>query len=984
MKYTQEEFENICRPISTDLNVDLTLGPADSYDIRSLSRMCADRITYNLDWGVLGARLALKIIRSNAGKSFSESTKLLSIYLYKPYYDFVIQNADVLDKIPHEEHSDNKQAISINVLEKTYLLKYNKCKNCKKDCPECEKFYVGETPEQMYMRIATFICMPNIDMIKTAYDYLSSQKYSHATPTMFNAGTERHQMASCFVLTVQDSLWSIEDHWTYVGEISRNSGGIGLDVSNIRHSHIANAGKSDGVPALLKPYEAILDYVDQSKKRKGSAAIFLSIWHIDIEEFINLKVPVGTDAEDPTPNLFYSVWVQDLFFKRCKEDKEWTLFCPKRCPGLTEVWGQDFEKLYIEYENQGRGLKKVSARHILQQLYLAQTKTGIPYICVADRFNESNMQKNIGIIRSSNLCVAPETMILTDKGYFPIKSLENQQVNVWNGFEWSDTTVYKTGSQQRMMLVRFNNGTKLYCTPYHKFYLADQCLPAHALKGGMELIDCNFPVLTEIENDVKPDQLSEVPINYSFHTKLNWLKQVLDYAGHRSKAGNMTIKSRINSFLSDIQLMLQTMGCNPFIFTDKKIFRLFISASDLYILGIDSTPVFKSSNPIRVVSATMTSRRCDTYCFSEKKRGMGIFNGVITGQCSEIALHTSEKEIASCNLASICLSNFIQSGNFDFEELIRVTRFIVRVMNNVIDKNYYPERIPQIKYANLKNRPLGIGIQGLANVFAKLELMFDSDEARQLNNKIIQTIYYAAVDESANIAIEKGESYPAYQDSPYSKGQLHPDLWKAPNGTVAKFLPEFDWDGLRVKVSKGMYNSTLLALMPTATSSIIAEQGPCFEPFNFIVGSKTLLSGQYLQVCKEFALDMQNLGVYGKELCDAISTNSLGGLDDIRKNIPESIKKYPLKVARWNFLMDKYRTAYEIGPKASILQGLDRTPFVCQSQSLNWFVPDPSWVKFYKNVIASWEQGAKTIIYYNRGKSGMQARQVAICSSCSS
>lgn len=403
MKYTQEEFENICQPISTDLNVDLTLGPGDSYDLRSLSRLCANRITYTLDWGVLGARLALKIIRSTTGKTFSESTQLLSIYLHKPYYNFVMENADILDTIPHESHSDNKQAISIGVLEKTYLLKYNKCKNCKKDCPECEKFHVGETPEQMYMRIATFICMPNIDMIKTAYDYLSSQKYSHATPTMFNAGTERHQMASCFVLSVQDSLWSIEDHWTYVGEISRNSGGIGLDVSNIRHSHIANAGKSDGVPALLKPFESILDYVDQSKKRKGSAAIFLSIWHIDIEEFIGLKVPVGTNSigtnsvgtnsDDPTPNLFYSVWIQDLFFKRCKEDKDWTLFCPKRCPGLTEVWGPEFEKLYIEYENQGRGLKKVSARHILQQIYIAQTKTGIPYICVGDRFNESNMQK---------------------------------------------------------------------------------------------------------------------------------------------------------------------------------------------------------------------------------------------------------------------------------------------------------------------------------------------------------------------------------------------------------------------------------------------------------------------------------------------------------------------------------------------------------------------------------------------------------------
>lgn len=971
--------------------------------------MCANRVTHGLDWGVLGARLALQIIRSTAGKTFSDSTKLLEIYLYKPYYDFVMANAEILDKIPDEKNSDNKQAISIGVLEKTYLLKYNRCKNCKNDCPECEKFYVGETPEQLYMRIATFLCMPDtsqkdgkqsesiflssdlersIEMIKTAYTYLSSQKYSHATPTMFNAGTVRHQMASCFVLSVQDSLWSIEDHWTYVGEVSRNSGGIGLDVSNIRHSHIANSGKSDGVPALLKPFEAILDYVDQSKKRKGSAAIFLSIWHIDIEEFINLKVPVGSDAEDPTPNLFYSVWVQDLFMKRCKQDKEWTLFCPKRCPGLTEVFGDEFEKLYLQYEEQGRGLKKVSARHLLQQIYIAQTKTGIPYICVADRFNQSNMQSNIGIIRSSNLCVAPETMILTDKGYFPIDTLWGRHVNVWNGSEFSKVLVHKTGFDQEMVVVKFNNGSELCCTPYHKFYLdrnnryTNDCLPAHALKKGMALINCNFPVLKDLSDNENSPTL--VPINFSFETKILWIKQVVQEYGNFSKAGNVTIKSDSKQFLTQMQWMLQTMGCNPFVYSDRATtHRLVISSGDLFVLGIVDTPIFKQI-PIRVVSVTKTNRRCDTFCFTEEKRGMGIFNGVITGQCSEISLHTSDKEIASCNLASICLANFVKGQSFDFEEFAKVTRFVVRIMNNVIDRNFYPERIPQIKYANLKNRPLGIGIQGLANTFAKLEMLFDSDEARALNNKIIQAMYYAAVDESANIAAETG-SYPAFSGSPYSQGILHPDLWKAPNGSVAKFLPEFDWDGLRAKVKKGIRNSCLISLMPTASSSLVAGNSePCFEPFNMIIGSKTLLSGQYTQVCGDFAHDIEKLGLLSDELCTKIASNMLGGLGDICDDIPESIKNYPLKVARWKFLMDKYRTSYEIGPKASILQAIDRTAFVCQSQSLNWFTTEPSWVKFYKNVIASWENGIKTIIYYNRQISGVQARQVANCTSCSS
>ena len=760
MKYTMDQFLQICSPLSTDLNIDLTLGPKDAYDILSLSKLCANRVTIHLDWAVLGGRLHLQLIRETAGKTFSETTKLLKIYLNAGYYKFVTENADILDKIPNESNSDKRSAIAIGVLEKSYLLQYNKCGNCKQDCPECETFYTGETPEQLYMRVATFLCMPDLDMIKTAYTYLSENYYSHATPTMFNAGTLRCQMASCFVLTVDDSLWSIEDHWTYTGEISRNSGGIGLDVSRIRHSQIGNSGKSDGVPGLLKPFESILVYVDQSKKRKGSAAAYLSVWHVDIEDFIEMKVPVGQGKESKTKceDLFYGAWIPDLFVERCKQDADWTLFCPKRCPGLTEVYGKNFEDLYLRYEREGKGIKTVKAKSIVQLLFSAQTKTGVPYIAFSDRFNESSMQRNIGPIRSSNLCI-------------------------------------------------------------------------------------------------------------------------------------------------------------------------------------------------------------------------------------EIALTTSEKEIASCNLASLCLSKFVKIQNgekmFDFDMLAQVTRFVVRIMNNVIDRNYYPERIPQIKYANLKNRPLGIGIQGLANTFAKLDLLFDSPEANALNDQIIQTIYYYAVDESANMAAETG-AYEAFPGSPYSEGLLHPDIWRAPNGDRAKFWDKLDWSRLRNKASKGVKNSTLLALMPTATSSIIAEQEPCFEPFNFIVGSKTLISGQYTHVCKEFVEDVQKLGVWSPELSKQIyedEENELGNLTTVK--MPESIKGNKLKEARWQFILDKYRTAYEIGARESIRHAIARTPFVCQSQSLNWFVPEPSWNKFYNNFIGSWERGLKTGCYYNRGKSGMKARSaVSRCESC--
>jgi ribonucleotide reductase alpha subunit len=330
------------------------------------------------------------------------------------------------------------------------------------------------------------------------------------------------------------------------------------------------------------------------------------------------------------------------------------------------------------------------------------------------------------------------------------------------------------------------------------------------------------------------------------------------------------------------------------------------------------------------------------------------------------------------------LSKFVddKTREFNYSYLGEVTRFVIRFMNNIIDRNYYPERIPQIKYANLKNRPLGIGIQGLANTFAKMELLFDSEEAREVNDKIIQTIYYYAVDESANLAQQFG-SYPAFEGSPYSKGLLHPDIWRAPNGDRSEFLDCYDWSSLRIKASKGMRNSTLLALMPTATSSIIAEQSPCFEPFNFIVGSKSLISGQYTVVCKEFVEDMQKLGVWNDDFAKQIyfdPDNNIGSIQNIK--IPDSIKDSPLKVARWNFLMDKYRTAYEIGARESIKQALQRTPFVCQSQSTNWFVGKPSFNKWFKNVIGSWERGAKTCMYYMRGNSSMKARAAMACEGC--
>lgn len=1144
MKYTQEQFEEICAPLSTDLSVDLSLGPADSYDLQSLSRLCANRITTHLDWSVLGARLHLQLIRKTAGKTFSESTNKLGIYLDQDYLNYIIEHKDELNKIPKEENSENRHAIAVGVVDKSYLLKYNKCNNCKQDCPECETFYVGETFEQMYMRIATFVCRPlndtdktgSIEMIKHAYKYLSDNVFSCATPTMYNAGTSRPQCASCFVKTIEDSLHSIEDNWMYTGEISRNSGGIGTDVSKIRHSQIGNAGKSDGVPALLKPYESILVYVDQSKKRKGSAAFYLATWHVDIEEFIMMKVPVGNQkgghARNKCEDLFYSAWIPDIFMERARDDGDWTLFCPKRCPGLTEVWGKELDDLYLRYEREGKGVKTVKARSILHLLFEAQCKKGVPYMCFSDRFNECNMQKNIGVIRSSNLCVDGNTYILTEKGQKKIKNLKDQTIDVWNGQNFTTTTIQQTGENQDMMEIIFSNGSSLKCTPYHKFYIQKnvsrhtpknmytnpkwvEVVEAKDLTVGMKLIKTEFPIvetdkqfpyaythgafcgdgtyegkrndgklcgkktrdglsycgrhleyeqliptnknnisdtcIAQLGNiprltlyddkkklvvhlDIRMTNLDQsgrlncklpldlpqkfkVPLNCCIQDKLEWFAGYCDMDGTISRNGtneSLQVGSIHKEFLVKIMLMLQTLGCDPKVTQNKEggkklmpnhkggyqlyecknMYRLLVNSNDLQTLvelgfspkRLQITTRQPQRNAKRFITVTSTkhlSKKANTYCFKEEERGMGIFNGVITGQCSEISLHTSDREIASCNLASLCLSKFINDKKeFDYNYLGEVTRFVVRFMNNIIDRNYYPDRIPQIKYANLKNRPLGIGIQGLANVFAKMELLFDSEEARQINDKIMQTIYYYAVDESANLAQEHG-SYPAFEGSPYSKGLLHPDIWRAPNGERAQLVDCYNWATLRIKASKGMRNSTLIALMPTATSSIIAEQSPCFEPFNFIIGSKSLISGQYTVVCKEFVEDMQKLGVWNDEFSKQIfydPDNNIGSVQNLK--MPESIKGNKLKEARWTFLLNKYRTAYEIGARESIKQGLQRTPFVCQSQSINWFVGQPNFKKWYKNVLGSWERGAKTCMYYMRGNSSMKARAAMACEGC--
>ena len=371
-----------------------------------------------------------------------------------------------------------------------------------------------ERPQHMWMRVAIGIHGNDIKDVLQTYDLLSKKYFTHATPTLFNSGTRRPQLSSCFLLNTNDCIEGITTTWDRVARISKWAGGIGLSIHDIRArgSKINGTnGDSTGIVPMLKVYNDTAKYVNQGGKRNGSFAIYLEPWHADIEDFLKLRLNQGAE-EDRARDLFYALWIPDLFMKRVEDDGNWTLMCPSECPALANVYGQEFEDLYSKYECEGKGRKTLKAKDIWKLIMDAQIQTGTPYLCYKDSVNEKSNQKHLGTIRSSNLCVAPETLILTDKGHFPIKDLEDKEVNVWNGDRWSKTTIRKTGSNQKLIDVYFSNGAMLTCTPYHKFLIQEdysdhsgfkdcERIEAQNLEEGMKLKKFNPPVCTYDNED---------------------------------------------------------------------------------------------------------------------------------------------------------------------------------------------------------------------------------------------------------------------------------------------------------------------------------------------------------------------------------------------------------------------------------------------------------------------------------------------------
>ena len=674
------------------------------------------------DYALLASRIAVSNLHKNTKKSFSDTVTDLYEYIdpktnekapliSDEVYKIVKKNADVLDSTIIYDRDFRYDFFGFKTLERSYLLKL--------------KGQVAERPQQMIMRVAVGIHKEDLDAAIETYNYMSEGWFTHATPTLFNSGTPKPQMSSCFLLaTKEDSIPGIYDTLKQCAQISQSAGGIGLSIHDIRAmgSYIKGTnGTSNGIVPMLRVFNDTARYVDQGGgKRKGSFAIYVEPWHADIFDFLDLRKNHGKE-EQRARDLFYALWTPDLFMKRVEENGDWTLMCPHECPGLSDTHGKNFEKLYKKYESEGKGRKTIKAQELWFKILESQIETGTPYMLYKDAANEKSNQKNLGTIKSSNLC-------------------------------------------------------------------------------------------------------------------------------------------------------------------------------------------------------------------------------------TEIIEYTSPDEVAVCNLASIALPKFVVDGKFDFEKLFKVTYRVTRNLDKVIDANYYP--IPEARNSNMRHRPIGIGVQGLADAFILMRQAFESEEARQLNKDIFETIYYAALTASKDLAIEKGP-YESYKGSPVSEGILQFDMWNV------KPSDRWEWDLLREEIqTNGVRNSLLLAPMPTASTAQILGNNECFEPYTSNIYTRRVLSGEFIIVNKHLLRDLVKLGIWDDRLKNKLmaSNGSIQNIDEI----PDNIKNL-------------YKTAWEISQKVLLDMAADRGAFIDQSQSLNIFMENANFAKLTSMHFYGWKAGLKTGMYYLRTKSATDA-----------
>ncbi|XP_046914056.2 ribonucleoside-diphosphate reductase large subunit-like [Dermatophagoides farinae] len=693
------------------------------------AEIAATLTTEHIDYAILAARIAISNLHKETKKNFSdvihdlyttinEHTGQPTPIISKEIYEIIMANSERINSAIIYDRDFNYNYFGFKTLYRSYLLKI------------CDK--VVERPQHMLMRCAIGIHGNDIDAAIETYNLISENWFTHASPTLFNAGTKRPQLSSCFLLTMSaDSIEGIYDTLKNCAIISKSAGGIGLNVHCIRSSgsYIAGTnGFSNGLVPMLRVYNNTARYVDQGgNKRPGAFAIYLEPWHSDIFDFINLRKNTGSE-ELRARDLFYALWIPDLFMKRVDQDAMWSLMCPNECPGLFDCWGEEFEKLYEHYENEKRYRSQCRARDLWFSIIESQIETGTPYMVYKDHCNRKSNQQNLGTIKCSNLC-------------------------------------------------------------------------------------------------------------------------------------------------------------------------------------------------------------------------------------TEIVEYSSKDEIAVCNLASIALNKFVDHKNriYDFKKLKSIVKVVTRNLNKVIDVTYYP--VPEARYSNLRHRPIGIGVQGLADAFILMRYPYESEEARLLNIQIFETIYYGALEASCELA-ERNGPYETYEGSPVSKGILQFDMWNRQPTSL------WNWNDLKARIAKhGIRNSLLVAPMPTASTAQILGNNESFEPYTSNIYTRRVLSGEFQIVNPHLIRDLTELGLWNNLLKMKIisSQGSVQNIDSIPKNI-----------------RDLYKTVWEISQKTIVQMAVDRGAYIDQSQSLNIHFAEPNITKLTSMHFFGWRSGLKTGMYYLRTKPAAQAIQFTV------
>lgn len=924
-----------------------------------ISDRLATKVSYHPDYNKLAARIAVERLHISTPESYLEVVSMLynnhdrhnkacplvSDQLFRTVVEHATEIQEKIDMSRDYEFD----YFAIRTLERSYLFRIYD--------PKALKYYkderngkIVERPQHLIMRVALGIHGEDLKLAFETYDLISRKFFIHATPTLFNSGTRRQQNSSCFLLSMEDDIEGIFKTIADIGFISKWSGGIGVDLSSIRArgSIIRGTnGLSDGIIPLCIVLNRVGKYINQGGKRNGSIAVYLQTWHSDVYQFIELRKNTK-DEDSKARDLFLALYMPDLFWKRVEQNGMWSLMCPDECPGLVTSYGEQFERLYTKYENEKRFRKQVKAIDLLFHIMDSQMETGMPYMTNKDHINNKSNQKNIGPIRSSNLCVSGETKILTDKGQLEIKSLKDTKVNVWNGQEWSEVTVKQTGTNKNLLKIEFTNGAELECTPEHKFYIETNDgikeVSAKELNVGSCLIKWNLPTMNQYT-----EKLSNI---LHTHCKFN-------------NDHDMVIEGDVK-FLQEVRMMLQTINIETSINNNHCIIDKY-NQHKLSCLNIKlpySTEQYNDSKhiPVRVKHIMNGSQGVDTYCFTESKRHMGMFNGILTGQCAEITEVTDKESIAVCNLASLSLPAFLEEKEgklvYNFEKLKEVARVITRNLNKIIDINFYPT--PETKYTNFKHRPIGVGVQGLVDVYNRMGLPFGSDEAYKLNKQIFETIYYGCLYESCEIAKREG-AYETFRGSPFSEGKLQYHLW----GLSEKdLLMNWDWKSLIEDVKKyGTRNSLLTALMPTATTSQILSNFESFEPTMSNIFIRSTLAGEFIVVNEHLVRDLIKRNLW---------TNDLRKLLIIKNGTIQDIEMIPKE------LREVYKTAFEVRQKDIIQQAAQRGPFIDQSQSMNLFMADSNFDILMSAHYDAWKLGLKTGMYYLRSRPSVDPIQFGI------